>query len=74
MFEWVYFARPDSIIEGVSVYKVRRRLGEKLAKKSYVDADFVIPVPDSGRGAAIGYSWESNPWVWVIEFKKTGEK
>jgi amidophosphoribosyltransferase len=57
MFEWVYFARPDSIIEGIPVWKVRERLGELLADEEHgFDADYVIPVPDSGRGAASGYA------------------
>jgi len=60
MFEWVYFARMDSVIEGIPVYKVREALGKCLAEKSYVDADMVVPVPDSGRSAAIGYSIASS--------------
>jgi amidophosphoribosyltransferase len=59
MFEWVYFSRPDSVIEGVPVYKVRKKLGEYLVKEAYIEADYVIPIPDSGRGAAIGYSQKS---------------
>lgn len=55
-FEYVYFARPDSIIDGKSVYKTRKKAGELLAKNYPVEADIVIPVPDSGRSAAIGYS------------------
>lgn len=59
-FEFVYFARPDSIIEGKSVYEVRKNLGKKLAQVSpKIDADFVVPVPDSGMPAALGYSQES---------------
>lgn len=56
MFEWVYFARPDSIIDGSEVYAVRRRIGEILARECPADVDFVMPVPDSGRAHAIGYS------------------
>ncbi|MDH4122466.1 MAG: amidophosphoribosyltransferase [Thermoplasmata archaeon] len=56
MFEWVYFARPDSIIEGGLVYEVRKRIGSKLAKEHPVDADVVIPIPDSGRAHALGFS------------------
>ena len=59
MFEYVYFARADSIIDGKSVYDVRRRIGRNLAKEYPVDADYIIPVPDSGRAHAIGYSEES---------------
>ncbi len=59
MFEWVYFARTDSVIEGRLVYEVRKRLGASLARKSPVEADYVIPVPDSGRAHALGYSEES---------------
>ncbi|MCK4757739.1 MAG: amidophosphoribosyltransferase, partial [Thermoplasmata archaeon] len=55
MFEWIYFARPDSYIEGRIVYDVRRKVGMRLAEENPVDADFVIPVPDSGRAHAIGY-------------------
>jgi len=56
MFEYVYFARPDSIIDNISIYKVRRNLGEILYRKAPVDADMIIAVPDSGITAAIGYS------------------
>ena len=55
MFEWVYFARPDSVIEGRLVYDVRREIGKTLAKEHPVEADVVIPVPDSGRAHALGY-------------------
>jgi amidophosphoribosyltransferase len=56
IFEYVYFARPDSAVEGQSVYEVRKQIGAMLAKESNVPADVVIPVPDSGVPAAIGYS------------------
>jgi len=56
MFEYVYFARPDSILDGISVYEVRRNLGKTLAKESPVKADIVAAVPDSGITAAIGFS------------------
>ena len=56
IFEHVYFSRPDSFIFGESVYQVRKTLGELLAKKESITADMVIPVPDSGIPAAIGYS------------------
>lgn len=56
IFEYVYFARPDSHLAGRSVYEVRKNLGRKLALESPVDADVVIPVPDSGVPAAIGYA------------------
>ena len=59
MFEYVYFARPDSILNEVSVYEVRRNLGRILAMESPVDADIVVAVPDSGTTAAIGFSQES---------------
>ncbi|NLC28557.1 MAG: amidophosphoribosyltransferase [Campylobacteraceae bacterium] len=58
-FEYVYFARPDSNVEGKNVYQVRQRMGEALAKESPIDADLVIPVPDSGVAAALGYAKES---------------
>lgn len=56
VFEFVYFSRPDSVIYGESVEKVRRSLGRQLARECPADADVVIPVPDSGVTAAIGYS------------------
>jgi amidophosphoribosyltransferase len=59
IFEYIYFARPDSVMEGVSVYDARKRIGIELAKESGVDADMIIPVPDSGVPAAIGYANES---------------
>ncbi len=59
IFEYIYFARPDSVVEGESVYQARKRIGAELARETHVDADVVIPVPDSGVPAAIGYSEES---------------
>ncbi len=59
IFERVYFSRPDSVLDGRSVYETRRMIGVELAKESPVDADLVCPVPDSGTPAAIGYSQES---------------
>lgn len=60
IFEYVYFARPDSVMGGQSVYEVRRNIGAELAKESHVkNADLVVPVPDSGTPAAIGYANES---------------
>ena len=56
MFEWVYFARPDSVLDGREVYAVRRKIGEILARECPADVDLVMPVPDSGRAHAIGYS------------------
>jgi len=56
MFEYVYFARPDSVIDGKSVYEVRKNLGAVLAREGKVKADLVVPVPDSGITQAIGYS------------------
>jgi amidophosphoribosyltransferase len=56
MFEWVYFSRPDSVAEGRMVYEVRHRIGQSLAKESPATADIVIPVPDSSRPQALGYS------------------
>ncbi|TAJ45321.1 amidophosphoribosyltransferase [Methanofollis fontis] len=56
MFEFVYFARADSIIDGTLVYDARRRIGEELARGATADADLVAPVPDSGTAYAIGYS------------------
>jgi amidophosphoribosyltransferase len=59
VFEYIYFARPDSVMEGRSVYAARKRIGQELARESPVDADIVVPVPDSGVPAAIGYSQEA---------------
>lgn len=59
IFEYIYFARPDSVIDGYSVHMARRKAGEILAKEQPADADVVIGVPDSGLDAAIGYSMAS---------------
>ena len=56
VFEYVYFARPDSIVQGRSVYEVRRRMGHQLALETPAAADVVVPVPDSGVPAALGFS------------------
>ncbi len=59
VFEYVYFARPDSILWGKNVHTVRKALGRQLAREYPVQADIVIPVPDSGTSAALGYSEEA---------------
>lgn len=59
IFEYIYFARPDSTIDGISVYEARRNAGMRLAEEYPVDADVVISVPDSGTVAAIGYAEQS---------------
>jgi amidophosphoribosyltransferase len=59
IFEHVYFSRPDSVMDGQSVYEVRRQIGVELAREAPVEADLVVPVPDSGVPAAIGFSQES---------------
>jgi len=59
IFEYVYFSRPDSVVEGTSVYDARKKIGAELARESPVDVDMVIPVPDSGVPAAIGFAAES---------------
>lgn len=56
VFEYIYFARPDSLVEGENVYTARRRIGEVLAQEAPADADLVVPVPDSGTPAAIGFA------------------
>jgi amidophosphoribosyltransferase len=56
IFEYIYFARPDSTIEGINVYSARKRIGRELAIETGVPADIVIPVPDSGVPAALGYA------------------
>jgi len=60
VFEYIYFARPDSIIDGSCAYEYRKKFGEQLAKESQLKADIVVPVPDSGVPAAIGYSQYMN--------------
>ncbi len=59
VFELIYFSRPDSMFNGKSIYKHRIQMGVELAKESYVNADIVIPVPDSGVPAALGFAKES---------------
>ena len=56
IFEYIYFSRPDSIINNVSVYEHRKRLGAELAKENHIESDLIIPVPDSGVPASIGYA------------------
>jgi amidophosphoribosyltransferase len=58
-FEYIYFARPDSVIDGKNVYETRLEMGKILAQENPVEADIVLPVPDSGIAAALGYSKES---------------
>jgi amidophosphoribosyltransferase len=59
VFEYIYFARPDSVVEGIGVYAARKRIGQELARESLVAADVIVPVPDSGVPAAMGFSIES---------------
>jgi amidophosphoribosyltransferase len=59
IFEYVYFSRPDSVVEGRNVYEVRKRIGEELAREFPADADLVVPVPDSGVPAALGFAQAS---------------
>ena len=59
IFEYIYFARPDSIVHGLPVYNVRKAMGAELARESMIDADVVVPVPDSGVPAAIGFAQAS---------------
>ena len=56
IFEYIYFSRPDSIINNVSFYEHRKRLGAELAKENHIESDLIIPVPDSGVPASIGYA------------------
>jgi amidophosphoribosyltransferase len=56
IFEYIYFARPDSVVHGRSVYDARKAMGAQLAKEAPADADVVVPVPDSGVPAALGYA------------------
>jgi amidophosphoribosyltransferase len=59
VFEYIYFARPDSMLEGHSVYAARKRIGGELARESPIEADLVVPVPDSGVPAAMGFADQS---------------
>jgi amidophosphoribosyltransferase len=59
IFEYIYFARPDSVIGGRSIYSVRKNMGMELAKEAPVDADVVVPIPDGGVPAALGYAEQS---------------
>jgi len=59
IFEHIYFSRPDSVIDNQLVYDVRKRIGEELAKETYVESDMVVPVPDSGMVSALGYANQS---------------
>jgi len=59
IFEYIYFARPDSLVEGTSVYEARKAIGAELAREAPAPADLVIPVPDSGVPAALGFATES---------------
>jgi len=59
IFEHVYFSRPDSVVDGTSVYESRKNIGAELAREAAIDADIVVPVPDSGVPAAIGYAQAS---------------
>jgi amidophosphoribosyltransferase len=59
LFEYVYFSRPDSVVNGLSIYDVRKRMGARLAAEYPVEADVVVPVPDSGVPAALGYAQAS---------------
>ncbi len=58
-FEYIYFSRPDSVVNGKNVYETRIRMGMELASSNLVDADMVVPIPDSGVAAALGYSQKS---------------
>ena len=58
VFEYIYFSRPDSILNGKTAYEYRKKFGAELAKEDNLDADLVVPVPDSGNAAALGYAEE----------------
>ncbi len=59
VFEYIYFARPDSVLDGHAVYDARKRIGAELARESAIDADVIVPVPDSGVPSAMGFASES---------------
>ncbi|MDR1922444.1 MAG: amidophosphoribosyltransferase [Candidatus Adiutrix sp.] len=64
VFEYIYFARPDSVFDGLSIWQARHRMGRQLAREFKVSADIVAPVPDTGLAAALGFSAESGlPYV-----------
>ena len=58
VFEYIYFSRPDSILNGKTAYQYRKNFGAQLAKEEELDGDLVVPVPDSGNAAALGYAEE----------------
>ena len=60
VFEYIYFSRPDSILNGKTAYEYRKNFGAQLAKEDDLEADIVVPVPDSGNAAALGYAQEKN--------------
>ena len=60
VFEYIYFARPDSVMENQHVYGARKHIGHELARESHIDADVIVPVPDSGIPAALGYAEETH--------------
>jgi amidophosphoribosyltransferase len=60
VFEYIYFARPDSIIDGKTAYEHRKNIGKQLAKENDINADIVVPVPDSGNAAALGFAQHLN--------------
>ncbi len=59
IFEYIYFSRPDSVLAGRSVYEIRKAMGRELAKENPIDADVIVPIPDSGVPAALGYAHET---------------
>jgi amidophosphoribosyltransferase len=59
VFEYIYFARPDSVMEGISVYAARKLIGAQLAREAPIEADVIVPVPDSGVPAAMGFAEQS---------------
>ena len=60
VFEYIYFARPDSILNGKTAYEHRKNLGKELAKENDINADIIVPVPDSGNAAALGFAQHLN--------------
>ena len=60
VFEYIYFSRPDSLIDGTTAYEYRKKLGSELSKEDDINADLIVPVPDSGNAAALGYSQNKN--------------
>ena len=72
VFEYIYFARPDSILDGKTAYEHRKNIGVELAKENDIDADIVVPVPDSGNAAALGFAQHLNCLLYTSPSPRDG--